>query len=140
MYTGTIEQKKQRLEYYYKNKTRINEYAKKYRNTNRKNEYNRLKQFLETRPWYSHWSAIKARCRDKNHCAYKCYGAKGIKCLISITEIANLWNRDKADKLKFPCVDRIDHLGHYTIENCRFIELSDNSKKAWVDRKKLEKI
>ncbi len=41
-----------------------------------------------------------------------------------------LYYRDGADKMKKPSIDRIDNNGDYTYENCRFIEMAENSRKA----------
>ena len=41
-----------------------------------------------------------------------------------------LWLRDEAANMKKPSIDRKDKDGHYVFGNCRFIELSNNSKLA----------
>lgn len=64
------------------------------------------------------------------------YQNKGIKCLLTMPELIQLWDIYKADKMKRPSIDRIDPNGDYIMSNCRFIELSDNCKrslkKKWV--------
>ena len=40
-----------------------------------------------------------------------------------------MWFRDKAYEMKKPTVDRIDSLESYTLENCRYIEAVENSKR-----------
>ena len=70
------------------------------------------------------YSNMKYRCKNRES-----YIRKGIKCLITKEEIEKLWNRDKGWLLKHPCIDRIDNNGHYTYENCHFIELSENTHK-----------
>lgn len=72
---------------------------------------------------------IKQRCTNPNNNRYKNYGARGIKCLITKEEIKRLWFRDKAWLLKQPSIDRKKNDKDYTLNNCRFIELGENSAK-----------
>lgn len=72
---------------------------------------------------------IKARCENLNNDNYKYYGKRGIKCLITEYEVKILWERDKACMMKKPSIDRINNDGHYTFQNCRFIEQAENSVK-----------
>lgn len=72
---------------------------------------------------------IKTRCNNKNCKAYKNYGGRGIKCLITEKEIKQLMIRDNYWSLKRPSIDRINNNGNYTYDNCRFIEMSENSAK-----------
>jgi hypothetical protein len=83
---------------------------------------------------------IRQRCHNPNATGYKYYGGRGIGFLITIDEIIKLWIRDKAWLLKRPSIDRKDNDGHYTYENCRFIELSENVKKSNIDRKNRKKV
>lgn len=69
---------------------------------------------------------MKQRCTNKKEVAYKSYGARGIKVLITHSELKSLWIRDNADKMKRPSIDRIDPDGHYSVNNCRFIECEEN--------------
>ena len=71
---------------------------------------------------------MKKRCKNKKHDSYPRYGGSGIKALITLNEIKQLWFRDKAYLLDKPSIDRIDNDGNYEYGNCRFIELSENSK------------
>ncbi len=45
-----------------------------------------------------------------------------------------LWIRDKAGKMKRPSIDRINSGGNYTLNNCRFIELSANIHRSLKER------
>lgn len=67
---------------------------------------------------------IKSRC--KNHPAYV---RRGIKANITASEILTLWQRDNAQNLKNPSIDRINTYGDYSLENCRFIELTENLRR-----------
>lgn len=92
------------------------------------------KKYIETHPWVRTLVSIKARCRDKNHWYYK----NGIKNFLNNDGIKYLWFRDKAWLLKQPSIDRIAFPGHYTIDNCRFIELEDNYHKRPIAQMTLE--
>ena len=87
------------------------------------------KEYHKKFPWKRVFNNIKQRCNNLNEPAYKDYGGRGIKCLITEKEIKKLWFRDKAWKLKQPSIDKIDNNGNYTFKNCRFIEKSLNSSK-----------
>ncbi len=69
---------------------------------------------------------IKTRCENPKHNSYKNYGGKGIKANIRLEEIEYLGERDSAEKMKRPSVDRIDSNADYILGNCRFIEFSKN--------------
>lgn len=76
------------------------------------------------------WHNIDLRCNYPKMRKYEYYGGRGIRNLISESEIESLWIRDKASWMKRPSIDRINNDGHYTFDNCRFIELSENCSKA----------
>ena len=80
-------------------------------------------------PWKEDLHQIKQSCNNSNNKAYKYYGGRGIKCLITEEEIKKLWYRDKAYKMKRPSIDRIDNDGNYEYNNCQFIEFSKNISK-----------
>lgn len=82
----------------------------------------------ENRPWCNHYTSARARCKHKGHEKYPRYGGRGIEFLMTQEDFKTLWYRDKAWFLEKPSIDRIDIDGHYELGNCRFIELSENSK------------
>ena len=85
------------------------------------------KQRIKQNPWDRCLSAIKQRCNNPNDAAYKNYGKRGIKNLFkNANEIKFLYDRDNAAQMKRPSIDRKDNDGNYCLENCRFIELSEN--------------
>ena len=81
------------------------------------------KKYLKANPWMKHLHSINSRCGYRKSSYYK----RGIKNLISKEDLKFLWFRDKAWKLKYPSIDRIDNNGNYILDNCRFIELAENA-------------
>ena len=84
----------------------------------------------EIKPWVGTYNRIRNRCNYKPHTSYKNYGGRGIKCEIGIKELKFLWYRDSAFNMKKPSIDRIDNNGNYTLENCRYLEFSENRIRA----------
>ena len=71
-------------------------------------------------------SLIKQRCINPRYHGYKYYGGRGIKCLLSLSDMKLIWQRDKAHLMDKPSVDRINNDGHYELSNCRFLEMRLN--------------
>jgi hypothetical protein len=86
------------------------------------------------KPWISRMYGAKSRCTYEKDNSYAKYGAKGIKFLMTREDFEFLWNRDKAELMKRPSIDRIDPKGHYELSNCRFIELGDNSGRHFKEK------
>lgn len=74
-------------------------------------------------------ATIKKRCNNPNANSYSYYGGKGIKTFLTLDDIKFLWERDNADSMDRPSIDRIDSDGDYAVENCRFIEMSENIRR-----------
>lgn len=110
--------KKQHKKYYNENKIKILKINKITHKNNKK-----LHQYKYT------LKNIKQRCNNLNNVAFKYYGGRGIKCLITESELKFLWERDKAYEMKKPSIDRIDNNENYCLENCRYIEQSENTKR-----------
>lgn len=104
---------------------------KAYRLANREKtkEYNKL--YKKNKPWLRTYEGLRARCRNPKDDHYISYGAKGIKCLITPSELKTLWFRDNAVNLKRPSIDRIDNNGNYELSNCRFVEFEYNSNRRF---------
>lgn len=83
----------------------------------------------KNRPWINSYNNAKQRCENPNNPNYPWWGAKGIEFRLTKKEFAQLWERDKASDMDFPTIDRIDNNGHYTFDNCQFLENVDNSIK-----------
>ena len=101
-----------------------------------------LRSFYERNPWYRSWIGAKQRCENPRCRSYRFYGAKGIKFNLTQEQAAFIWERDNAASMDCPSIDRIDPLKDYTLENCRFLENIENSKRGArmaAERKRLKK-
>jgi hypothetical protein len=94
------------------------------------NQSQKNKEYYKKYPWKRTLVDIKTRCNNKNHIRYDRYGGRGIKCRISESELKELWFRDKAWLLNQASIDREDNDGDYVFDNCRYMELSENSSIA----------
>ena len=87
------------------------------------------KEYIEKFPWKIIFANIKQRCNNQKNKKYPRYGGRGIECRITVEELEKLWYRDKAWLLDQPSIDRKENNGHYTFENCKFIEMIENGVK-----------
>jgi len=88
--------------------------------------YQTIKDYYKKYPWKNTYQWIKTRCNNQKYISYKNYGGRGIKCLITVEELKQLWFRDKAYEMKKPSIDREDDDGNYEFSNCRYIEFKLN--------------
>jgi len=65
---------------------------------------------------------------ERTNNRYQYYGAKGIKCLLSLADVKFLIERDSADEMKKPQIHRFDKTQDYCVQNCGFIEASEHSR------------
>lgn len=86
---------------------------------------------------YKTWESMKKRCYYQGHKAYKNYGGKGVT-------ICNDWRKDfrkfydwaiKNGYAEGLTIDRIDPRGNYEPNNCQWLTRSENTRKAWADRR-----
>ena len=98
-----------------------------------KNSKLRRENLVKRQPWLHNFNCAKKRCNYVKNDNYHRYGGRRIKFLLTKNDVSKLWKRDKAYLMKKPSIDREDNDGHYTFDNCRFIELGINSSK---DKKK----
>lgn len=96
---------------------------------NKERDRKTAKIYCDNNPWYKIYSSIKNRCGNPKCERYKNYGGRGIKCLITMEEIKELWFRDKTYLMEKPSIDRIENDGNYTFDNCQFLEYKINSVK-----------
>lgn len=134
------EPKKKRIRDRYKTNKKYQEsHDKRCRAWKKKNPEKYLSYYREyhrTHPWAKKLNSARKRCDNPKTVGYKYYGAKGIKCTLTIKEAEFLWFRDNAYSLERPSIDRIDSKKGYCLENCRFIELSENVRRATKGKRK----
>lgn len=78
---------------------------------------------------YKIWRAMKTRCYNPNHRAYRWYGAKGIVVCDSWQTFDGFvvdMGKGYAPGLS---IDRINPKGNYCKENCQWLSKSENSRK-----------
>lgn len=80
--------------------------------------------------FYNSWQNMKGRCLRRTHPKYKQYGGRGIsicKEWLSIEGFSS-WALSSGWKEGLS-IDRIDNNKNYNPENCRWISISENSRK-----------
>lgn len=87
------------------------------------------KELKRKYPWKSIFNSIKQRCENPNHIFYKYYGLRGIKNFLTLEDVKFLYVKYKANLMIKPSIDRKNSKKNYTLDNCQFIELEENSAK-----------
>ena len=86
---------------------------------------------------YRIWTSMLSRCMNPDHDRYKSYGKRNIS-------VCEEWRKSYLafkfwalvhDWKEGLSIDRIDNSGNYEPNNCQFLTLSENTKKAHGDRK-----
>lgn len=98
-----------------------------------------VSRYRASKPWARPREYARRRCQDPKLENYDEYGGRGIKFDLTMEEARILFERDNGWALEKPSLDRKDPDGHYTFENCRFVELNDNRRRI-RPRGTLEKI
>lgn len=73
---------------------------------------------------------IVQRCEDPRHTSYKWYGGRNIKNFLTLDDLKFLWERDGAEKMHKPSIDRNHRDDNYELSRCKFIEHADNARKG----------
>lgn len=84
----------------------------------------------KTPSFYNTWQNMKGRCLRKTHPKYPRYGGRGITICnewLDINNFAN-WALDNGWKEGLT-LDRINNDGNYEPSNCRWVSVSENSRK-----------
>ena len=102
------------------------------RQAEKSQEYQNLRKARRVLPWVRTRETISNRILrskklDKYGNKYRCY--VGIMNYLTTTDLKYLWLRD-AMGLKKPSINRIDSKGDYILENCQYIEMSENRKRV----------
>lgn len=87
------------------------------------------KKYLKNKPWAKTLQHILGRVNRKSHS----YFMRGIKNYLTVEDLKMLWIRDKAYEMNQPSIDRKDGNEDYILENCRYIELIENLRRAKVN-------
>ncbi len=108
----------------------LSRYRKKERREKLSNSGCMKRWWKNRKPWEKTYWNIQNRCNAKDQPLYK----KEYGKTITIKDLKYLWNRDKAENLKRPSIDRIDSTKGYSKENCRYIENYHNNSRAHYNR------
>jgi hypothetical protein len=124
------------------NKDKRRKSWQKYNNKHPKRNQEYYQRLKRNRPWMLNLLSAKNRCyyAPKDSKQEKYYQQKGIKCLLTEEQIKTLWFRDNADKMFRPSLDRINKFKDYTFNNCRFIELKDNTSRKIIFTEEEQKV
>lgn len=84
----------------------------------------------KTPSYYRTWVGMRQRCSNPNNPKYKRYGGRGIKVCDEWNDIKSFqeWSLSNGWKEGYS-IDRIDNDGDYCPNNCKWVSVSENSRK-----------
>lgn len=87
---------------------------------------------------YRTWANMITRCYNKNTPYYHKYGGRGIKVCHKWRNSFESFLQDMGERPEGRySIDRIDENGHYEPKNCRWLSLSENSRRGTINRNKI---
>lgn len=78
-------------------------------------------------PTYNSWRAIKERCYNPHHVAFKNYGGRGIVVCDRWRESFAAFLSDMGERPAYRTLDRIDVNGNYTPQNCKWATIQEQN-------------
>lgn len=79
-------------------------------------------------PTYNSWQSMLRRCYNSTSASFKYYGAKGVKVCKRWRRFSNFL-KDMGVRPKKKTLARIDHNGHYNLENCTWETPKEQARK-----------
>lgn len=94
------------------------------------------KHGMSDSPLYAVWRAMRSRCELPSNNRWKWYGAQGIEVCDDWKDFTKFlkWARKSGYRLGLS-IDRINPYRGYTPENCRWITVAENTRRARLDPK-----
>jgi hypothetical protein len=119
-------------DYYYKNRKKCIQYTLNWQKKNKEllKIYSKkyLRIYRNKYPWMRTMNSIRCRVGKRKY-------YKNIKNYLTPTDLKILWFRDEAYNMKKPSIDREDSKKDYSLDNCRYIEFSENARIAQIKRR-----
>ena len=89
-------------------------------------EFRSKKRYWAKHPWARTLKYIQQRTGNPRYTTY----CGRVENKITVEELEVLWHRDRAADMLVPSIDRKNPDGHYTFDNCRYLELAENTALA----------
>jgi len=99
----------------------------------RENRYDPTTHDLSNTKLYAVFQSMKHRCSNPNSQRFDYYGGKGVKVLWETVEDFVAW-AESSGYTEGLSIDRVDSDGDYCPENCRWISLEENTRRAHLGR------